>query len=183
VAEALTQVAAQYRRSKIHVGVNRVALGVAACMIGAHFTWGLVMTDWLALGKQILASQPFSVLLGTELVSLERGKAELALKLTPQMLQQHGFAHGGILSYLADNALTFAGGLAMGVPVVTAEIKINYVRPGIGDSLIARAHAMHVGKSQAVTRCDVFAVKDRQEKLCAVAQGTIVAMGGAAAER
>ncbi|MGP5081274.1 hypothetical protein ACTXJ8_05620 [Corynebacterium variabile] len=30
------------------------------------------------------------------------------------MTQQHGFFHGGVLSYLADNSLTFAGGTAPG---------------------------------------------------------------------
>lgn len=30
--------------------------------------------------------------------------------LRDEHLQQHGFVHGGVISYLADNALTFAGG-------------------------------------------------------------------------
>jgi len=29
------------------------------------------------------------------------------------------------------------------------------------------------GKTRAVCRCDVFSIKDGEEKLCAVAQGTI----------
>jgi uncharacterized protein (TIGR00369 family) len=135
------------------------------------------MIDWLAFGRNILAMQPFSVSLGTELLALEPGKVELALTITPQLLQQHGFVHGGVLSYLADNALTFAGGIAMGVPVVTSEMKINYVRPAVGERLLARAQAAHVGKSQAVTRCDIYVLKGAVEKLCAVAQGTIVALG------
>ena len=44
------------------------------------------------------------------------------------------------------------------------------------------AHGVgHAGKTQAVCRCDVFAVQaDGTEKLCAVAQGTIAALGGGA---
>jgi uncharacterized protein (TIGR00369 family) len=57
--------------------------------------------------------------------------------------------------------------------VVTAEYKINYIRPAIGERLIARAKAVHVGKSQSVCTCEIFAVSDGQEKLCAIAQGTI----------
>jgi uncharacterized protein (TIGR00369 family) len=82
-----------------------------------------------------------------------------------------------VLSYLADNALTYAGGTALNGPAVTSEMKINYVRPAIGERLIARAVAIHTGKTQSVCRCDVFVIKDGQEKLCAVAQGTIAAMG------
>ena len=132
--------------------------------------------EFLAFGRQALASQPFSQLLGAELTALQPGVVELQLPLTVQLQQQHGFAHGGVLSYLADNALTFAGGTAMRVPVVTAEFKINYLRPGVGERLIARARAVHVGRSQAVCSCEVFALQDGAEKLCALAQGTIAAL-------
>ena len=128
---------------------------------------------FLAMGREVLARQPFSVLIGAELTALEAGRCELQVPVSDQVKQQNGFAHGGVVSYLADNALTYAGGTAMRVPVVTAEFKINYVRPAIGERLIARAHAAHVGRSQTVCRCDVFAVQGGVEKLCAVAQGTI----------
>jgi uncharacterized protein (TIGR00369 family) len=133
------------------------------------------MTDWQQRGRSILDAQPFSVLIGAELVHLEPGKVELALDVTAQLLQQDGFVHGGVLSYLADNALTFAAGTALGVPAVTSEMKINYLRPAVGHRLIARAVAVHTGKTQSVARCDIFVVKDA-EKLCAVAQGTIAAL-------
>jgi uncharacterized protein (TIGR00369 family) len=128
---------------------------------------------FLAMGREVLARQPFSVLLGAELLALEPGRCELGVALTDQLKQQMGFAHGGVVGYLADNALTFAGGTAMRVPVVTSEYKINYLRPALGQRLVARAHAVHVSHSQAVCRCDVFAVTGSDEKLCAVAQGTI----------
>ncbi|SDY33759.1 uncharacterized domain 1-containing protein [Variovorax sp. YR634] len=127
----------------------------------------------LAYGRRMLASQPFSVLIGAELHALAPGLAELQLPLTAQLKQQNGFAHGGIVSYMADNALTFAGGSALRVPVVTSEFKINYVRPALGDRLIARATTAHCGSSQAVCTCEVFVVNDGAEKLCALAQGTI----------
>jgi uncharacterized protein (TIGR00369 family) len=133
--------------------------------------------ELLALGRAALASQPFSVLLGARLHAYLPDAAELHLPLTDALRQQHGFAHGGVLSYLADNALTYAGGSAMrGAPVVTSEFKINYLRPALGEWLIARARAVHAGQAQAVCRCDVFAVQDGAEKLCAVAQGTIARM-------
>ncbi|MDM0111048.1 PaaI family thioesterase [Variovorax sp. J22R133] len=128
---------------------------------------------FLAMGREALASQPFSVLLGAELHAPSPGRIELHLPVAPKLLQQHGFVHGGVISYLADNALTFAGGTAMQVPVVTAEFKINYTRPATGERLIARAQAVHVGTSQSVCTCEVFTVTDGVEKLCAIAQGTI----------
>ena len=128
---------------------------------------------FLQMGREVLAKQAFSRLLGTELTALSPGKVELQLVLKPEHLQQHGFAHGGVVSYLADNALTYVGGTAMQVEVVTSEFKVNYVRPAVGERLIARASADAVSKNQAVCRCEIFAVKDGTEKLCALAQGTI----------
>jgi len=65
----------------------------------------------------------------------------------------------------------------MGVPVVTSEYKINYVRPAIGERLVARARATHVSRSQAVCQCEVYAIDASGDKLCAIAQGTIVRIG------
>jgi len=127
----------------------------------------------LARGRQALASQPFSVLVGAELRTFSTGLAELRIPIRQELLQQHGFVHGGVISYAADNALTFAGGSALGPGVVTSEFKVNYVRPAVGDALIARAVVVHAGKNQAVCRCDVFVVRDGRESLCAAAQGTV----------
>jgi len=135
------------------------------------------MEDLLAWGKQVLASQPFSMLLGTELLSFSPGRAELRVPIKAEFQQQHGFLHGGVLSYAADNALTYAGGSKMQAPIVTSEFKINYVRPAVGDFIVARASVLHAGKTQAVCRCDIYVSRDGKESLCAVAQGTIVKLG------
>ena len=129
--------------------------------------------EFLAMGRQVLATQPFSALIGAEMHALSPGLVDMQLPVTDKVRQQDGFVHGGVVSYLADNALTFAGGTAMQVPVVTSEYKINYIRPAIGERLVARARAVHVGKSQSVCTCEIFVVSDGQEKLCAIAQGTI----------
>lgn len=130
--------------------------------------------DPLSFGNQILASQPFSVLLQAELVAFSEGYAEIKIPIREQLQQQHGFLHGGVISYAADNALTFAGGSVLGTAVLTAEFKINYLRPGAGDFLLAKARLIHAGKRQAVCRCEVFALSEGEEELIAVAQGAIV---------
>lgn len=128
--------------------------------------------DLLAFGRHVLSRQPFSVLLGTALEKLVAGEAVLTLALDERLKQQHGFAHGGVVSYLADNALTYAGGSVLG-NVVTSEYKINYVRPATGERLVARATVLSAGKRQAVCECRVFAMDAGEERLVAVAQGTI----------
>lgn len=128
--------------------------------------------DMLARGRAVLEAQAFSRLIGAELVAWSPGAAELGVDLKPHHLQQHGVAHGGVVSYLADNALTYAGGSLLG-DSMTLEFKINYLRPAKGERLIARARVSGSGRTQAVCQCDVFVVAGGEEKLCAVAQGTI----------
>ncbi|HEX6800668.1 MAG TPA: PaaI family thioesterase [Ktedonobacterales bacterium] len=130
--------------------------------------------DLYSLGKTVLAAQPFSVFMGAELITFVPGEVEMVLPLRLEFTQHHGVVHGGVISYLADSAITFAGGSVLGPDVLTAEYKINYVKPGQGDRLIARGSVIAAGGRQAVCRCDVFAVRDGREYLCATAQGTIV---------
>jgi len=131
--------------------------------------------DIEAFAQNVFNGQAFSSYIGAKLVRSGPGHAEIAIDVEPHHLQQHGFVHGGVLSYLADNALTFAGGLGMGGNALTSEYKINYVRPAKGTRVIARAEAKSIGKRQAVCLCEIFIIRDGEEKLCAIAQGTIVA--------
>ncbi len=99
------------------------------------------------------------------------------MSLRGELLQQDGYVHGGVVSFLADNALTFAGGSVLGPRVLTQEYKINYLRPADGEKLSARASVVSVGRRHAVCRCDVFAAgANGNETLCAAVQGTIASI-------
>jgi len=126
----------------------------------------------LDYGKQILKEQPFSMLLGAELTSFGEGQAELSLTIRDELTQNFGFVHGGVLSYLADNCITFSAASILG-KCVTSEYKINYVRPALGEILIARSTVLASGKKQATCECKVYVVAEQREKLVAVALGTI----------
>lgn len=121
------------------------------------------MNELFETGKSALTNQAFSALLGAELEVFEAGTAVLSLPIREDLKQQHGFVHGGVISYLADNALTFAGG----------SVKINYLRPALGRKLAARATVVSSGRNQAVCHCTVIAKGEADESIVAVAQGTI----------
>ena len=132
-----------------------------------------MQADLLTYGRQVLARQPFNGVVGATLEVFEPGSAQLSLSVGAHLLQQDGFVHGGVLSYLADNALTYAGGSVLG-KVLTSEFKINYLRPARdADRLVAVATVVGSGKTQAVCRCDIFLERGTERKLCAAAQGTI----------
>lgn len=128
----------------------------------------------LAFANQVIAAQSFSTLIGAQFTEITPTGATLRVPLREELRQHHGFAHGGLMSAMADISLTFAGAAALGPNVLTSEFKINFVRPGIGEALVSRSSVVSATRRQAVTRCDIFAVKDGQEKLVATALGTIV---------
>jgi uncharacterized protein (TIGR00369 family) len=130
----------------------------------------------IEFGRRVLASQPFSAFMGVRLETFEPGLAEILLDIREHHCQQHGFVHGGVISYLADSALAFAGGSVLG-DSLTLEFKINFLKPAMGLRLAARARVSGNGRSQAVCRCDVFTDDGQAEKLCATAQGTVWKVG------
>lgn len=132
------------------------------------------MKDINAFAQKIFDSQPFSQFIGAQLVLASAEKVELSLTIKDQHKQQHGFVHGGVMSYLADNAITFAGGLALGGNALTVEFKINYIRPAIGQHLLAVAQARSAGKRMAVCQCEIYVIDGDSRKLCALAQGSII---------
>ncbi|MFI6578625.1 PaaI family thioesterase [Nocardiopsis sp. NPDC050513] len=134
----------------------------------------------LAVARKVLEAQPFSVLLGARLTAFGDGAATLELDIRDDLRQQNGFVHGGVLSYAADNALTFAAGTAVGPRVVTAGFSVDYLRPARGAVLSARARVVRAGRTRVVCRCDLYTLDERgEETLCAVAQGSVAVAGAA----
>ncbi|MFF3955057.1 PaaI family thioesterase [Streptomyces sp. NPDC001890] len=129
----------------------------------------------LELARKVLDSQPFSTLVGARITAFGDGAATLEVDIRPELQQQNGFLHGGVLAYAADNAITFAAGTTLGPAVLTGGFSIQYVRPATGSTLVADAEVVHTGRRQAVVRCELFAAgQDGERTLCAVAQGTVL---------
>jgi len=63
------------------------------------------VSEMMEMGTRILRSQPFSTRLGAELTAMEPGSAEITVVVREEHKQQHGFVHGGVVSYLADNCV------------------------------------------------------------------------------
>lgn len=128
--------------------------------------------------QAVLAAQPFSVLVGARVTRFGDGEAILEVDSRPDLEQQNGHLHGGLVAYAADNAITFAAGTVLGPAVLTGGVSVEYLRPARGRTLRAVARVEHSGKRRALCRCELLMV-DREEDgsesttLCAVAQGTV----------
>jgi uncharacterized protein (TIGR00369 family) len=134
------------------------------------------MNETLEIGRKVISQQPFVQSLGLELTRAELGETEVCASVTPTLTQHLGFIHGGVLLSITDTAMAFAGGSVLGLQVVTSELKINFVRPAKGDTVIARAEVVTGSKRQAVVRYDVLTRSGDLETLVAILQGTITSI-------
>ena len=126
--------------------------------------------------RDALDAQGFMKLVGAEIVAVKPGEVELALDRRPEVLQQHGFFHGGVIAFLVDNAATTAAGTLIARDrqmVLTAEYKLNFVSPAAGERLICRAKVLKPGKSLIVVEAKVDCRTEGEEKLVAAALATI----------
>ena len=119
-------------------------------------------------------------LIGAEMALVEPGYVEIHLPHRPEITQQHGFIHGGVVGMIADSAAGYAANTLTpaDTSVLTVEYKMNLVAPADGQRLVARGEVVRPGRTLIVTRADVYAIRDEQWTLCAVMQQTIMAMHG-----
>ncbi|MEQ8406521.1 MAG: PaaI family thioesterase [Oceanicaulis sp.] len=130
-----------------------------------------------ALLREVVNRQPFTRWTGLEIVKAENGEVETRLALRVEdMTQHHGFLHGGLVGFLADNAAAYAAATLVG-DVVTSQFSLNFLAPGVGEAFRAKASVIKAGKRQVVARVDVIAEQDGHDKLIAVAQATITPLG------
>jgi uncharacterized protein (TIGR00369 family) len=126
--------------------------------------------------RETLESQGFTKLLGAEVVSVEPRVVVMAVDRRPELLQQAGLFHGGVIAYLVDNSTTAAAATVLDRAtrtVITAEYKINLVSPSVGDRLTCRAEVVRPGRLLTVVEAKVTCRTDGEEKLVAVALATI----------
>ena len=127
--------------------------------------------------------QGFMRLVGAEISELSRGFCTVAVDRKPELLQQHGFFHGGVTAFLVDNATTIAAATSRGQGALTAEYKLNLLSPATGERLICRARVIKPGRQVAVVAADVFCVTDGVEKHTATALASIAMLDDKAAAR
>lgn len=128
--------------------------------------------DYEADIREKLKRQEFMQLMGFNVTKIEVGRIEGELVLEQKHLQHKGFAHGGVIATLADIVAGFAAVslVPKGHHVVTAEIKVSYFHPGLGDKLLAKGYVLKQGRKINFCEAEVYAVKgDTQPLLIAKA--------------
>ncbi len=126
--------------------------------------------------KAHLQKQFFMKHIGFDLNVIEPGRTEGVLRLEEIHKQQTGFAHGGLVATLADIVAGFAAVtlVASDQHVVTGEIKISYLNPGVGQQLKAKGWVLKQGRKMNFCEAEVWAIDDKKEQLIAKASTTMV---------
>lgn len=79
--------------------------------------------------------------------------------------QHKGFVHGGVTATIADIVCGFAA-TSLVPPnhhVVTVELKVSYLNPGTGDTLLARGWVLKQGSRLNFCEAEIFSIKDTQQ--------------------
>lgn len=130
--------------------------------------------------RDSFSRQGAMALIGARLARVEAGLVDIAVEFRPDLAQQHGYFHGGIVGMIADSAGGYAAFTLMpaDASVLTVEYKINLLAPSHGTRLIARGRVSKPGRTLTVCHIDVFVERDGQEHVCATLLQTLMTMTG-----
>ena len=124
------------------------------------------------------AAQGLMATLGAELVWVDEGEVHIALPYSRHLSQQHGYLHAGAVTSIVDSACGYAAltQAPPGFEVVTAEFKINLMRPAVGERFLAVGRVVNAGRLLAVCTGEVraYAGPGDAHKVVALMQATIV---------
>ena len=142
-------------------------------------------TDFEARTRASFARQGAMAFLGARLERVEPGLVQVGLAFRPELSQQHGFFHAGILSTIADSAGGYAAFTLFPADsgVLTVEFKINLLAAADGERLEAVGRVTRSGRTLTVCTLDVHVEKAGRRTHCATGLQTLMSLVGRAGVR
>ncbi len=112
--------------------------------------------------EEKLQRQFFMKLMGFKLDIIEVGYVKGSLALEEKHMQQNYFVHGGVMATASDIVMGFAAYSV--VPkhfgVVTTDLNVSFLNPGIGDTLVAEGRVVKAGGQLIFCEADLFVLKN-----------------------
>ena len=126
------------------------------------------------------ARQGAMKLIGAHMREVAPGYCAIGLEPRPEIAQQHGYVHAGVVSAIVDAAGGYAGFTLFPAEssVLTVEFKINLLAPAEGDQLIAEGFVVKSGRTLVITRGEVHAERGGARTLVALMQQTLIVLHG-----
>ncbi len=105
--------------------------------------------DYVADIEEKLLRQFFMHLIGFKLTEISPGKVCGELVLEEKHLQQNYFVHGGVMATASDVVMGFSAYTLVpkGHGVVTVDLSVSFLNPGIGSVLYAEGKVVKPGRS------------------------------------
>jgi uncharacterized protein (TIGR00369 family) len=130
--------------------------------------------------RSSFARQQAMALVGAELVAVAPGYCAIALTPRPEVTQQHGYVHAGVVATIVDSAGGYAGFTLFptDASVLTVEYKLNLLAPAEGERLVAEGFVVKPGRMLVITRGEVHAERAGTRTLVALMQQTLMVMRG-----
>ena len=130
--------------------------------------------------RESFARQGAMRTIGASLRAVEPGYCAIELVPRPEVSQQHGYVHAGIISTIVDSAGGYAGFTLFpaDASVLTDEFKLNLLAPAEGERIVAEGYVVKPGRTLAITRGEVHAERGGRRTLVALMQQTLIVMHG-----
>lgn len=115
---------------------------------------------------------------GASIVEVGPGEVTIQFPFDPELTQQHGFIHAGIVSTVLDSACGYAAFSLMpeDAAVLTIEFKVNLLSPAKGDRFEATGRVKKPGRNISVAEGELYAYQGGNKKLVASMVGTMMAV-------
>ena len=136
--------------------------------------------DFEARVRGSFARQRFMAALGATLERVAPGEITMAFTHRPELTQQHGFLHAGVMTSVADSACGYAALSLMepGAGVLSVEFKVNMLAPAVGERFVATGRVVRSGRTLTVCAGEVTAESDGQTVAILLMQATMMAVRG-----
>jgi uncharacterized protein (TIGR00369 family) len=137
--------------------------------------------DYEARVRASFARQQIMGTIGAELTRVNAGEVEIEMDYRPDLTQQHGFLHAGIISSALDSACGYAAYSVMPetAAVLTIEFKVNLLAPGKGERFLFRGSVTKPGRTIVVADGQAYAYDGEGEaRLIATMTGTMMVVSG-----
>lgn len=138
------------------------------------------------LGEALVNSIPFNRHIGLKYQKVSEEECVITFDMKPELVGNYiqGILHGGVIS----SAMDMVGGTMAAVGILhanpatqvdelkkkmaklsTIDLRVDYLRPGRGETFYAKAELLRAGNRVAVTRAELV---NERDTLIAVATGT-----------
>ena len=126
--------------------------------------------------RDSFAAQQFMASIGARLERVVAGEIEIRVPFRPELTQQHGFLHAGVVTSALDSACGYAALTLMpeGAGVLSVEFKMNLLAPARGNELVARSRVIRSGRTITVCQAEASMIAAEAETVVATMLATMM---------